>query len=134
MNVIEGMISPEMKAMLEAHYGARLTEGHLRMALVPEGAVLEKTEEIRWPTIRIQNTWVMPGIPEVFRMKIPVIVARVGRAGSAFVSRAVVMTFCAAVMRSVEPKVFKADHPFLFFIRDRKTDTVLFSGRLLVPR
>ncbi len=30
-----------------------------------------------------------------------------------------------------EPKVFKADHPFLFFIRDRNTNAVLFSGRVL---
>jgi serpin B len=33
-----------------------------------------------------------------------------------------------------EPKVFKADHPFLFFIRDRKTNIVLFSGRVLDPK
>jgi serpin B len=32
------------------------------------------------------------------------------------------------------PKVFKADHPFLFSIRDRKTNAVLFSGRVLDPR
>ena len=32
-----------------------------------------------------------------------------------------------------EPLVFKADHPFLFFIRDRDTNAVLFSGRLLDP-
>jgi serpin B len=31
------------------------------------------------------------------------------------------------------PKVFKADHPFLFFIWDRKTNAVLFSGRVLDP-
>jgi molybdenum cofactor synthesis domain-containing protein len=80
--------SPEMKAMLEAHYRDHLTEGHLRMALIPEGAALETTEEIRWPTIRIQNTWVMPGVPEVFQMKIPVIEARVG-CGAPFVSHAV---------------------------------------------
>jgi molybdopterin-biosynthesis enzyme MoeA-like protein len=80
--------SPEMKSMLEAHYKERLTEGHLRMALVPEGAVLETTPEIRWPTIRIRNTWVMPGVPEVFQMKMPVIEARVGP-GRAFVSHAV---------------------------------------------
>ena len=42
------------------------------MALIPEGATLETTEAIRWPTIRIRNTWVMPGVPEVFQMKIPV--------------------------------------------------------------
>jgi molybdopterin-biosynthesis enzyme MoeA-like protein len=77
-----------MEAMLRDHYGERCTEGHLRMALIPRGAALEVTETIRWPTVRIGNTWVMPGIPEVFRMKLPVIVERVGR-GQAFVSRAV---------------------------------------------
>jgi serpin B len=34
----------------------------------------------------------------------------------------------------LQPKVFKADHPFLFFIRDRKTNAVLFSGRVLDPK
>jgi serpin B len=33
-----------------------------------------------------------------------------------------------------EPIVFQADHPFLFFIRDRKTNAVLFSGRVFDPR
>jgi serpin B len=37
------------------------------------------------------------------------------------------------VMPPSEPPVFKADHPFLFFIRDRDTNAVLFSGRLLDP-
>jgi len=32
-----------------------------------------------------------------------------------------------------EPKVFKADHPFLFVIRDRRTNAVLFAGRVLDP-
>jgi serpin B len=35
--------------------------------------------------------------------------------------------------RPPEPKVFRADHPFLFFIWDRKTGDVFFSGRLLDP-
>jgi serpin B len=47
---------------------------------------------------------------------------------------AVGMAFCAAIMPPVEPKVFKADHPFLFFIRDRRTNAVLFCGRVLDPR
>jgi molybdenum cofactor synthesis domain-containing protein len=80
--------SREMEAMLRAHYKEACTEGHLRMALMPEGAVLEATHEIRWPTVRMQNTWVMPGIPEIFRMKLPVVAARVGR-GRAFLSREV---------------------------------------------
>src|SRR5579859_5048360 len=69
--------SPEMEAMLRAHYKERCTPGHLRMALVPEGASLEVTAEVTWPTIRLGNTWLLPGIPEVFRMKLPVVIERV---------------------------------------------------------
>ena len=48
---------------------------------------------------------------------------------------AVGMVLCAGVgSPPPPPKVFKADHPFLFFIRDRKTNAVLFSGRVLDPR
>ena len=35
--------------------------------------------------------------------------------------------------RPPEPKVFRADHPFLFLIWERKTNTVFFSGRVLDP-
>jgi serpin B len=31
------------------------------------------------------------------------------------------------------PVVFKADHPFLFLLRDRTTDSVLFMGRVTDP-
>jgi serpin B len=36
--------------------------------------------------------------------------------------------------RPPEPKVFTADHPFLFFIWDRKLNAVLFSGRVFDPK
>ncbi len=81
--------SPVMEDMLRAHYGAQCTDGHLRMALMPEGASLESTPEVAWPTIRMRNTWVLPGIPEAFRAKLSVVVARIGAAGPAFVSHAV---------------------------------------------
>jgi molybdenum cofactor synthesis domain-containing protein len=83
--------SPEMEDMLRAHYKERCTEGHLRMALVPEGASLEVTAEVQWPTIRYGNTWLLPGIPEVFKMKLPVVVAHVSRSpqrGKAFITHA----------------------------------------------
>jgi molybdenum cofactor synthesis domain-containing protein len=82
------VMSPEMKGMLEAHYRERLTPGHLRMALIPEGGVLETTSQVPWPTVRVANTWIMPGVPQVFEMKIQVIEAKIG-ADRAFVSHAV---------------------------------------------
>jgi len=80
--------APVLATMLREHYKERCTEGHLRMALVPEGATLEVTPEVRWPTIRYENTWLLPGIPEIFRMKLAAVVARLGN-GVGFISRAV---------------------------------------------
>jgi serpin B len=40
----------------------------------------------------------------------------------------------AAPPESEKPKVFDADHPFIFFIYDWETGTVLFMGRLVNPK
>jgi molybdenum cofactor synthesis domain-containing protein len=101
--------SPEMEAMLRAHYKERCTPGHLRMALVPEGASLEVTAEVTWPTIRLGNTWLLPGIPEVFRMKIPVVVAHLAqRSGQAFVSHAVYAQLDEGVLKPMLDRVVSA--------------------------
>lgn len=80
---------PVLASLLREHYKERLTEGHLRMALAPRGATLEATDEIRWPTIRFRNTWLLPGVPEIFRLKLAVAVAKVGAGLAGYVSRAV---------------------------------------------
>jgi molybdopterin-biosynthesis enzyme MoeA-like protein len=79
---------PTLASMLREHYQERCTEGHLQMALVPEGASLEAHESVRWPTIRFENTWLLPGVPEIFRMKLAVVSERLG-GGVGYVSRAV---------------------------------------------
>jgi serpin B len=47
---------------------------------------------------------------------------------------AAIMSRAAAVMRPVQVAQFKADHPFLFFIRDSVSGTILFSGRVADPK
>jgi serpin B len=44
---------------------------------------------------------------------------------------AVVMTFGA--MAPETPKIFNADHPFIFFIQERSTNNILFVGRVKNP-
>jgi molybdopterin-biosynthesis enzyme MoeA-like protein len=58
------------------------------MALVPEGAVLESTSDVKWPVVRLRNVWMLPGIPEIFRMKLAVLATRLPR-GVAYISEAV---------------------------------------------
>jgi molybdenum cofactor synthesis domain-containing protein len=81
-------VHPALEAMIRQHYGDRVTDGHLRMAIAPVGATLETLPEVPWPTVRFGNTWVMPGVPEAFKMKIPVVISRLSGA-AAFVSHAV---------------------------------------------
>ncbi len=83
------MSHPHLEAMIRGHYGSRCTEGHLRMALVPTGASLETTESVSWPTIRMRNVWLLPGVPEIFRLKLGVLRENLGLAGPAFVTHAV---------------------------------------------
>jgi serpin B len=47
---------------------------------------------------------------------------------------AVIMALKAAMPRPVQPKVFRADHPFVFLIRHRATGSVLFLGRVADPK
>jgi len=47
---------------------------------------------------------------------------------------AVGMATGAAMPRPAQPKVFKADHPFVFLIRHRATGGILFLGRVANPK
>lgn len=53
----------------------------------------------------------------------------VNEKGTAAAASALLMADLGAVTHE-KPKVFLADHPFLFLIRDRKTRLIRFIGRL----
>jgi molybdopterin-biosynthesis enzyme MoeA-like protein len=78
----------EVTALLRRTYGDRCSDAHLRMALVPDGAQLAATSEVPWPIIVMRNVWVLPGVPEVFRMKLSVIRSLL-RGPTPLISRAV---------------------------------------------
>jgi molybdenum cofactor synthesis domain-containing protein len=101
--------SPLMESMLRAHYRERCTEGHLRMALIPEGADLASNAEVTWPTVVMRNVWVLPGIPEVFKMKLSVLRERLA-GGTPFVSRAVYTKMDEGELKPLLDRVV-AEHP-----------------------
>jgi molybdenum cofactor synthesis domain-containing protein len=65
--------SPEVETMIRKFYGDRVTEAHLRLADVPEGAQLIRNASVPWPTVLIENVYVMPGVPEIFQLKFAVL-------------------------------------------------------------
>lgn len=65
--------SQDLSRIISAAYGERTNETHLLMARVPSGARLAEATDIRWPTVVKENVWILPGVPELFRMKLGVL-------------------------------------------------------------
>jgi len=77
--------------LVKKTFGDKVTDAHLRFADVPEGALLRHAPDLSWPTPVIENVWILPGVPEVFRMKLATLRAWV-KGPTPFVSRALVLT------------------------------------------
>ena len=74
--------------LIERYYGERMTEAHLRMANMPEGAEMLRSSDAPWPTVVIENVYVLPGVPEIFTLKFNDLRKRLDD-GSGFSSQAV---------------------------------------------
>lgn len=59
-------IRADARAVLEENYGDDLNEARLRMARIPEGAVLIDNPVSAAPGFRMENVFVMAGVPKVF--------------------------------------------------------------------
>jgi molybdopterin-biosynthesis enzyme MoeA-like protein len=104
--------SAVIEALIRGYHGDRVTEEHLRMADVPQGARLIASDDVPWPTIAIENVYIFPGVPEIFRLKFPVLRAQLNE-GLPFVSRAV-LTLCDEGEIALQLGEVAARHPELF--------------------
>ena len=59
------VLHPRAEAMLRSYYGDRITDARLRMARVPEGADLIDNPVSGAPGIRIDNIFILAGIPKI---------------------------------------------------------------------
>ena len=65
---VELVVHPEARRLLETHYPpGGLNEARLRMAMVPEGAVLLPNPISRAPGFQIGNVFVLPGVPNIMQ-------------------------------------------------------------------
>lgn len=79
---------PDLARMIAEHFGDAVVPGHLLMARVPRGCELITYDDLKWPTVRMRNVWMLPGVPELFRSRLASIKQHLV-AGTPFVSRSV---------------------------------------------
>jgi molybdenum cofactor synthesis domain-containing protein len=113
-------------------FGEKTTEAHLRFADIPEGAALQSAPDVAWPTPVLENVWILPGVPEVFRMKLATLRQWV-RGPTPFVTRALVLTQEEVELKDLldlvvltHPSVSIGSYPALFNPRYRTRIT--FDG------
>lgn len=123
---------PELVELVHQTFGAKTSEAHLRFADVPEGAVLRRAPDVSWPTPVVENVWILPGVPEVFRMKLATLRAWVA-GPRAFVSRVLVLSQDELDLKdaldavvAAHPSVTIGSYPALFNPRYRTRIT--FDG------
>ena len=63
------IVHPDIADKLKTFYGDKINAARLKMAEVPEGAELITDMSLNFPTIKVENIYILPGIPEIFRSK-----------------------------------------------------------------
>jgi len=69
------VIHPELESLIRLHFNQRLATG-MKMAEVPEGAVLNAAGDTRFPTVQLENVYILPGIPQIFEAKLTTLLGR----------------------------------------------------------
>jgi molybdenum cofactor synthesis domain-containing protein len=60
---------PLLEGKLRELFGDRINEARLKMSEVPSGADLVFEGTLNFPALKVENVYVLPGIPELFRSK-----------------------------------------------------------------
>jgi len=61
---------PEIESAIRRIVGDSVNAAHLKMAEVPQGAQAVFHGDLRFPIVQVENIFVLPGIPEIFREKV----------------------------------------------------------------
>lgn len=63
------IIHPRLEEVLRRHWGENMPAANIRLAEVPEGAQLAYGTARNWPTVHVDNVYILPGVPAHFRNK-----------------------------------------------------------------
>lgn len=57
---------PMLSGLITRYWGEKTSEGHLRLADIPEGAKFVYGAS-PWPVVQVENVYLLPGVPKLFR-------------------------------------------------------------------
>jgi len=60
---------PDLESRVRGYWKDQLADANLRLADVPDGALLVFGKDQIWPVVAYQNVYIMPGVPSLFRRK-----------------------------------------------------------------
>jgi molybdenum cofactor synthesis domain-containing protein len=63
------VVHPDLDALLQKHWADRPSAARQKMASVPEGAQLLMEPSLPIPVLLVENVYIFPGIPQLFRRK-----------------------------------------------------------------
>ncbi len=61
---------PELERLIRERVRGDVNPARLKMAEVPEGAILNPAANAGFPTVQVENVYVLPGIPQLFEAKL----------------------------------------------------------------
>jgi molybdenum cofactor synthesis domain-containing protein len=68
---------PEMEELIRAKYD-HVTEEAMRLADAPEGAVLMAQQGNWFPVLTVDNVYLLPGVPQLFKIQLETVLSRLG--------------------------------------------------------
>jgi molybdenum cofactor synthesis domain-containing protein len=70
---------PQVEALVKQHYQERATLEAMRLADAPEGAELLTQEGIWYPVLACDGVFMLPGVPELFKLQLETVLGRLPR-------------------------------------------------------
>jgi len=70
VNLVE---SEEMKNRVSRYFGNDLQKGHTSLYTVPANTELVYGDDNRWPVYKLENCFILPGLPQIFEQKFEMI-------------------------------------------------------------
>lgn len=80
-------LNERMREFLLGHHGEEMGKSVVKMAMLPAGSVVDTGNDRRWPLVRVENCFVLPGLPRALRDKIDRIVAKLPMLDRSWIAR-----------------------------------------------